>query len=191
MDKLDILFLDYPISDAKAEAVFRKNVDYVVFNLHEALRENYRENSVLGNEIRSCLENGELIPLAVFEQVLSIHLEQLRGKKILLTRFPRLNEQFGLLVKVLKALQIEIGTLWYVSHDLEVWGRKYFQNPQKQLWAQKFGDETLSVNKDKYTERKTFMLNLQQAQSNIPWHILEISDESEIEQKLAAILKIR
>lgn len=192
MDKLEILFMDHPVSQAKTEAVFREKGNYLVFNFHEKFREASREDSALGKEIRMYLDRGEWVPLPVFQKLLSIHLDRLKGQKLLLARFPGSDAQFRMLEDLLRERQMEIGAFWYVSlNDQDIFTQKYFQKPEQQMWIQKFGDEALQRNSVEYTERKALVLHLQKKQGHIPWHILEINDESEIEEKLDTILKIR
>lgn len=194
MQKLEILFLDHPISYEKTAAIFSEKKNTVVLNLSEMVRKEFEQEPEFGTEIQSHLNRAEIIPDALLQRLVMDQLVQNKGQRILLNGNPKTPEQLAMLQNQLNEGGWETETVWYVSHNnTDYFLEQYLKKPGMEASMEKYDGVEAFKEKGKaqYNERKKAILGLQQSIAPIPWHIVEINNESEIEAKLDNILRIR
>ena len=141
----------------------------------------FEENNELSKEIKTFLENGNIIPTNYLEKVLKIQLSKIQNQDILLTNFPRTKEQFLMLENLLQNLDIKIERIWYIKqNNPDVYFKDYFENPENKKWLDKFGDEIIDKWRDEFSKRKDFIMGIQKKVNNIEWKIIEMDYVSEL-----------
>ncbi|MFT3794638.1 nucleoside monophosphate kinase [Flavobacterium sp.] len=193
MGTFHLLFLDHPISFGKTAAVFSQKWDAAVLNLGEMVRKEFRQESELGTAIQSYLGQAEIIPDVLLQRLVLVELDRHKGQKVLLYGYPKTQEQFVAMKDQLVENGWEIESIWYVSHNkIDHFLEQYLQKPDMKASMEKYDgvEAFLERGRAQYAERKKAIFDLQQSTAPIPWQVLEINDESEIEQKLTPFLKI-
>ena len=182
MQKISLLYLDHQISNSKTKKVISEMFNLLLFDFTVQFRELiFEENNELSKEIKTFLENGNIIPTNYLEKVLKIQLSKIQNQDILLTNFPRTKEQFLMLENLLQNLDIKIERIWYIKqNNPDVYFKDYFENPENKKWLDKFGDEIIDKWRDEFSKRKDFIMGIQKKVNNIEWKIIEMDYVSEL-----------
>ena len=182
MQKISLLYLDHQISNSKTKKVISEMFNLLLFDFTVQFRELiFEENNELSKEIKTFLENGNIIPTNYLEKVLKIQLSKIQNQDILLTNFPRTKEQFLMLENLLQNLDIKIERIWYIKqNNPDVYFKDYFENPENKKWLDKFGDEIIDKWRDEFSKRKDFIMGIQKKVNNIEWKIIEMDYISEL-----------
>lgn len=99
--------------------------------------------SDLTQEIKKYLDNGDMIPDFLVNQMIENEINKDTDKSILLIGYPRTVQQFESLAPMLLQNAVPISRVWYFKHrDFDGFIEKLYIN--KKEWTDKYGDEMKS-----------------------------------------------
>ncbi len=187
MQRINILFLNQPISESKTVKVLSDKYNLFVFNFIEEFRKQMmeKEENELTIKMKSFMDSGELVPSYLIEEFLKTKCIESQNQDILLTQFPRTIEQFLMLENILNHLNIKIQTIWYIKQkDSEEYMNEHFKNPNAKLWLDKFGDEVTEKWQQEFKKNQRFVNELQERTEKRIWNVIEMDCKTELDEEL-------
>jgi adenylate kinase family enzyme len=144
-----------------------------------------KEENELLIRIKSFMDNGELVPNYLLEELLKSLFKESLNQDILLTEFPKTIEQFLMLKKILNDLNLEIQTIWYIKQkNAEEYMDMHFKNPNEKLWLDKYGDEVIEKWKQEFEKKQIFITEMQNITDSKMWKVVEMDCETELDEEL-------
>ena len=186
MKKINLLFLDHQISNSKTQKVISQMFNLFLFDFKVQFRELlFKEDNELVKEIKSFLDSGNLIPTNYLEKILKIQLSKIENQDILLTNFPKTEEQFIMLDNLLLNLNIKVERIWFIKQkNPDEYLKKYFENLENKKWLDKYGDEVLEKWKNELYKINQFIAEIQKITKSIEWKIIKMDYDSEVNEQV-------
>lgn len=145
----------------------------------------FKEDNELVKEIKSFLDSGNLIPTNYLEKILKIQLSKIENQDILLTNFPKTEEQFIMLDNLLLNLNIKVERIWFIKQkNPDEYLKKYFENLENKKWLDKYGDEVLEKWKNELYKINQFIAEIQKITKSIEWKIIKMDYDSEVNEQV-------
>jgi len=180
MKELNILFLDYGLSNKNIASTLSSVLNLSAFSLVRGVIEQSRINDDLGCEIQRFLANGEMLTTELIGRFISKYIKSVEGN-ILLSEYPRNLEQFDGLKKVLKNDQIKLKNIWYFKQrDPLQFMEDHYSNPNRKVWVDKFGSEIFEKWQTECNIRKELILEIQKITDKAKWKIIEVDYVEEL-----------
>ena len=187
MQKINILFFNQHISKSKVRKILSDKYNLFAINFIEEFRKQLmeKEENELSIRIKSFMDNGELVPNYLLEELLKTLFKESQNQDILLTEFPKTIEQFLMLKKILNDLNLEIQTIWYIKQkNAEEYMDMHFKNPNEKLWLDKYGDEVIEKWKQEFEKKQIFITEMQNITDSKMWKVVEMDCETELDEEL-------
>ncbi len=187
MQKINILFFNQHISKSKVRKILCDKYNLFAINFIEEFRKQLmeKEENELSIRIKSFMDNGELVPNYLLEELLKTLFKESQNQDILLTEFPKTTEQFLMLKKILNDLNLEIQTIWYIKQkNAEEYMDMHFKNPNEKLWLDKYGDEVIEKWKQEFEKKQIFITEMQNMTDSKIWKVVEMDCETELDEEL-------
>ncbi|MDH7914250.1 nucleoside monophosphate kinase [Winogradskyella sp. SYSU M77433] len=154
MRKSNILFLDWGLSQDKIGNTLSSELNSSIFNLSNLLKEQLQNNDSLGNEMRKILESGKMFTTEMIGKFISRNLKEV-NKNVFFLEYPRTNEQYDGLKKVLADENIELENIWYFKQrEPKEFMTNHFKNPEEKQWLDKYGNEVIEKWRVEFTRRR-------------------------------------
>ncbi|MGB0868922.1 MAG: nucleoside monophosphate kinase [Flavobacteriales bacterium] len=167
MKELDILFLDFGLSNKNIASTLSSELNLSAFSLVRGLTEQSRINNDLGSEIQRYFDNGEMLTTELIGRFISKYIKSVEGN-ILLSEYPRNLEQFDGLKKVLKNDQIKLKNIWYFKQrDPLQFMEDHYSNPNRKVWVDKFGLKFVKNGKQNIITGKNSSLRYKRLQTKL------------------------
>lgn len=183
MKKLNLLLLNWGLSEPNIAHVLSKQLDITKILLIDILTDEMRSNSTIGIQMRKKVEEGKLISQELIEKFLITNLTQ-SDDDVLLFQYPRTEEQFLGLVKLLDSHNIELETIWYFKHRKpEEFLQQHFDDIKYQGWFSKYGGKALQKWKTNHTKMSAFINQVLDHSAHIPTKVIELDYVSRSEMK--------
>lgn len=185
MKKISLLFLDHQIPYSKTQKAISDECNLFLLDFYAGFKSlMVEEENELTNQIKSFLDRGTLLPTHFLGEILKFLLNKTENRDVLLTNFPKTTEQFLMIDKLFKDLDINIEKIWYIKqNNPEEYFKQYFQEPENKKWLDKFGEEIVEKWNSEFSKRKQFATEIQKTSKNIPWQIIEMDyNPEEIEE---------
>lgn len=180
MKELDILFLDFGLSNKNIASTLSSELNLSAFSLVRGLTEQSRINDDLGSEIQRYFDNGEMLTTELIGRFISKYIKSVEGN-ILLSEYPRNLEQFDGLKKVLKNDQIKLKNIWYFKQrDPLQFMEDHYSNPNRKVWVDKFGSEIFEKWQTECNIRKELILEIQKVTDKVKWKTIEVDYVEEL-----------
>ncbi|WP_299104339.1 nucleoside monophosphate kinase [uncultured Tenacibaculum sp.] len=183
MRKLNILFLDPPLSSNIIEKALSFKLNSSILNLRKALKEQIRDNDDLGKEMVALLTEGKMLTTEILGKFISKNLKSIEGD-VLLSYYPRTVEQYTGLKEVLIKEDIVLEGIWYfMQRNSDQFMKSHFENSTINSWVEKFGDEIKRNWKPKLDKLREMIAEIQHITSEeLTWKIVKVDYISELKE---------
>ena len=174
MRKLNILFLDWRLSQSKIGSVLSSELDSSIFNLSSLLKEQLKNNDSLGKVLREILESGEMLTTEIIGKFITRNLKE-TDSNVLFIEYPKTIEQFDGLKKVLADENIELENVWYFKQrEPKQFMNDHFKNPIEKQWLDKYGDKVIKKWKTEFTRRREQISEIRNISNEFKWKTIEM-----------------
>ena len=139
--------------------------------------------SELTKNMKSFMDNGELIPNYLLEEFLKTKLNELENQDILLIGFPRNINHYSILENVLEELNLKIQIIWYIKQKNPTFFlSEYFKDKNQKILLEKYGDEVTEKWNNEFQRQQRNVISLHSVTKNLNWKVIEMEYQAELSE---------
>ncbi|WP_324024587.1 nucleoside monophosphate kinase [Maribacter sp. BPC-D8] len=168
MKKIQIVIADYnsgsqTFCEKLNEINSSKNID-----LRELIRSEIREKSVLGKEIKDCIDKGKLLDTNLINKLITKEISKYHSD-ITILNYPRTEEQYNSLIKI-----INIDKFWHLKLDnIDYLAKKEYLKIDKNYSA-KYDITIETIKKKIITKQNEYQLIVDIMQKDLNYTLISI-----------------
>jgi adenylate kinase family enzyme len=162
-----LLFTDYGVPKTEVEKELCSKFNLVHFDFMQEFRKQLWHKDEFTDEITAHLNKDEFAPTALLERFLIEHLQKIMADKVLLTNYPKTQEQYISLEDLFIRSNNPIETIWYIKKSSR------FKVHPKTVYNQTASEK-----------HKEFMERIREVSKVNKWYVVELNSIEDLAQSI-------